>query len=147
MVKLSRTLCLLAVPGFVVAAGAAHFARISQAQQSTPEQRVKIVDVTAKKYEFAPSPIRVPLRTAIQLNITSLDKTHGFKMNLYPDGLAAKGQPGLLFASHADCFQIEPSTATLVQFVARTPGTYSFHCCNRCGLGHAGMKGQLVVEP
>jgi heme/copper-type cytochrome/quinol oxidase subunit 2 len=33
------------------------------------------------------------------------------------------------------------------QFVARTPGTYSFHCCNRCGIGHGGMKGQLIVEP
>jgi heme/copper-type cytochrome/quinol oxidase subunit 2 len=31
--------------------------------------------------------------------------------------------------------------------VARAPGTYSFHCCNRCGVGHGGMKGQLIVEP
>jgi cytochrome c oxidase subunit II len=147
MIKVSRILCLLAVPGVVVAAGAAHFARISQAPTDAPEQHMKIVDVTAKKYEFAPFPIRVPLGATVQLRITSLDKTHGLKMNLYPDGSPAKGQPGLLFASDADCFKIEPSTATMVQFAARTPGTYSFHCCNRCGLGHGGMKGQLVVEP
>jgi hypothetical protein len=29
----------------------------------------------------------------------------------------------------------------------RKPGTYSLHCCNRCGIGHGGMKGQLIVEP
>ena len=138
----SRFTCVLLLTGFAFAAGFARPANPSQADQA-----VQVIAVTAKKYEFNPSPIHVKLGAKVQLNITSLDKIHGFKINLYPDGAPAKGDSGLLFTSDDDCFKIEPGAATTVQFVARTAGTYSFHCCNRCGLGHGGMKGQLIVEP
>jgi cytochrome c oxidase subunit II len=107
----------------------------------------QVIEVTAKKYEYTPSPIRVKRGAQVQLKITSLDKTHGIRINLYPDGVDAKAGPGLIFASDEDCFKIEKDAPTIIPFVARTPGTYSFHCCNRCGIGHGGMKGQLIVEP
>jgi cytochrome c oxidase subunit II len=114
---------------------------------SQSEQSVQVIEVTAKKYEYSPSPIHVKLGAPVELKFTSLDKTHGFKINLYPDGSDPKGEPGLVFTSKEDCFKLEKGTPTVVQFIPRTPGAYSFHCCNRCGLGHGGMKGQLVVEP
>lgn len=126
---------------FAVIGGFARLANTSQADQD-----VQVIEVTAKKYEYAPSPIRVKQGAKVQLKITALDKTHGFKINLYPDGSDTKGDPGLIFSSDEDRFKIEKGTPTVVQFVARTPGTYSFHCCNRCGIGHVGMKGQLIVE-
>jgi len=124
----SRFICVLLLTGFAFASGFAHPANAPQADQA-----VQVIAVTAKKYEFNPSPIHVRLGAKVQLNITSLDKIHGFKINLYPDGAPAKGDSGLVFSSDDDCFKIEPGTPTTVQFVARTPGTYSFHCCNRCG--------------
>jgi cytochrome c oxidase subunit II len=137
-----RIVSLFLLVGFAVIAGFAPLAHTSRA-----EQDVQVIEVTAKKYEYTPSPIRVRRGAQVQLEFTSLDKTHGFKINLYPDGSDAKGDPGLIFSSKEDCFKIETGTPTVVQFVARTPGTYSFHCCNRCGIGHGGMKGQLIVEP
>ena len=134
-----RIVCLFLLSGFIGFAGSARPANTSQAEQ--------VIEVTAKKYEYTPSPIHVKLGAKVQLKITSLDKTHGFKINLYPDGSDTKGDPGLIFSSKEDCFKIEKGTPTVVQFEARTPGTYSFHCCNRCGIGHSGMKGQLIVEP
>jgi heme/copper-type cytochrome/quinol oxidase subunit 2 len=111
------------------------------------DQGVQVIEVTAKKYEYLPSPIRVKLGAQVQLKFMSLHKTHGFKINLHPDGSDAKGEPVLVFSSTEDCFKLGKGTLTVVQFVARTPGTYSFRCCNRCGLDHGGMKGQLVVDP
>ena len=103
--------------------------------------------MTAKKYEFNPSPIHVKQGTKLELKITALDRTHGFKINLNPDESDTKGDPGLVFTSNEDCLSIEKGAPTVVESLAHTPGNYSFQCCNRCGLGHGGMKGQLVIEP
>jgi cytochrome c oxidase subunit 2 len=137
-----RIVCFFLLIGFAGTIGFALSTTNAQAAQDA-----QVIAVTAKKYEYTPSPIRVKRGAQVQLKITSLDKTHGFKINVYPDGADAKGDPGLVFASDSDCFKIEKDAPTLIQFVARAPGTYSFHCCNRCGIGHGGMKGQLVVEP
>jgi heme/copper-type cytochrome/quinol oxidase subunit 2 len=122
----------------------AGFARLT----SQAAQEVQVIEMTAKKYEYSPSPLRVKRGAKVQLRITALDRTHGFKINLSPDGSDKKSDLGLIFSSNnADCFKLEKGVPTVAEFVARTPGTYSFHCCNRCGIGHGGMKGQMVVEP
>ena len=138
--RIATRFFLLFLPvAFAVASGFAFPAQ--------PDQDVQVIEVTAKKYEFNPAPIHVKQGVKVQLKITSLDRTHGFKINLTPDGADAKGAPGLVLASKDDCFKIEKGATTVVEFTATKPGTYSFHCCNRCGLGHGGMKGQIVVEP
>jgi cytochrome c oxidase subunit II len=137
-----RIVCLFLLSGSTGIAGFDRPANTGQADEG-----VRVIEVTAKKYEYTPSPIRVKQGAKVQLKITSLDKTHGFKINLYPDGSGEKGDPALVLSSNEDCFKIEKGTPIVVQFEARTPGTYSFHCCNRCGIGHSGMKGQLIVEP
>jgi cytochrome c oxidase subunit II len=138
----TRFFSLFLVVGFAVVGGFGRQAHTPQANQN-----VQVIEVTAKKYEFNPSPIRVKQGTKVQLKITALDRTHGFKINLNPDGSDMRGGPGLLFTSNEACVSIEKGAPTVVEFTAQTSGTYSFHCCNRCGLGHGGMKGQLVVEP
>jgi heme/copper-type cytochrome/quinol oxidase subunit 2 len=119
-----------------------HPARTLQA-----DQNVQVIEMTAKKYEFSQSPIHVKKGAKVQLKITALDKTHGFKIGEFPDGAAATGAPGLAFTSPQDCWTLEKGTPTVIEFVAQTPGTYSFKCCKFCGFGHGGMKGQLIVEP
>jgi cytochrome c oxidase subunit 2 len=138
----TRVFSLLLVFGFFVATGLAAPGKAPQADQS-----VKVIEMTAKKYEFSPSPVHVKAGTKVQLKITTLDRKHGFKIELYPDGSDKKGEPGLVFTSKEDCFTIDKDAPVVVEFVAKTPGTYSFKCCVHCGLGHGGMKGQLIVEP
>jgi len=140
--RILRIALLLLLSGVTAAAGFAEKLHTLQADQD-----IQVIEMSAKKYEFRPSPVRVKLGAKVQLRITALDRTHGFKINLNPDGSDHKGNPGLIFGSNEDCYKLEKGIPTVVQFVARTPGTYSFHCCNRCGLGHGGMKGQLIVEP
>jgi cytochrome c oxidase subunit 2 len=119
--------------------------RSNPAQAST--QDVKIIEVSAKKYEYNPSSIHVKRGTKVQLRITATDHTHGFKIGLFPDGSDSNGSPGLAFTSPQDCWKIEKGQSSTIEFVAQTAGTYSFKCCVRCGLGHSGMKGQLIVDP
>jgi cytochrome c oxidase subunit 2 len=110
-------------------------------------EAVQLITVTAKKYEFDPSPIRVKQGAKVRLSITATDHAHGFKISPFPDGAEKSGDPGLVFSSPQDCTKIEKGQTTTVEFVAQKAGTYSFRCCVVCGFHHHAMKGQLIVEP
>ena len=105
------------------------------------------IEVTAKKYEYSPAPIRVKSGTTIQLKITATDHDHGFSIATVPDGADSNAPAGLVFDSAQECWQLKKGETTTIEFLARTPGTYSFKCCHRCGFGHRDMKGLLIVEP
>jgi cytochrome c oxidase subunit II len=88
------------------------------------------IQVTAKKYEFDPSVIKVKQGDHVKLVITATDRDHGFKLEGYGvEQRLVKGVP------------------TTVEFTADKAGTFAFECSVVCGLGHHKMKGQLVVEP
>jgi heme/copper-type cytochrome/quinol oxidase subunit 2 len=111
------------------------------------DQNVQVIELTAKKYEYSPSPVHVKTGTKVQMKITAADHDHGFKIGIVPDGSQANGRGGLVFASSQDCWQLKKGETTTIEFLAQTPGTYTFRCCHTCGLGHRGMKGQIVVDP
>jgi cytochrome c oxidase subunit 2 len=115
--------------------------------QSSSGDAVQVITVTAKKYEFDPSLIRVKQGTKVRLSITATDHDHGFKISPFPDGAEKSGDPGLVFSSPQDCTKIEKGKTVTVEFVAQKAGTYSFRCCVVCGFHHHSMKGELIVEP
>jgi len=110
-------------------------------------QDVQVIEITAKKYEYSNSPIHVKVGTKVQLKITAIDHDHGFKIGSIPDGASSSDKTGLIFTSEQECWQLKKGETAMIEFVAQTPGTYSFKCCHTCGLGHKGMKGQIVVGP
>jgi len=110
------------------------------------DQTIQVVELTAKKFEYSPVPVHVKTGTKVQLKITATDHDHGFKIAAVPDGSEPKNKPGLFFSSLQDCWQLKKGETTIIEFVAQAPGTYTFKCCHTCGLGHRGMKSQLVVE-
>jgi cytochrome c oxidase subunit II len=109
-------------------------------------QDVQVIEITAKKYEYSVSPVHVKAGTKVQLKITATDHDHGFKIGTVPDGAMPKDTSGLIFTSAQDCWQLKKGETTTIEFSAQTPGTYTFKCCHSCGLGHKGMKGQIIVE-
>ena len=136
---------------FFLIAAVALFASFGTVTQPLPAQAanpgVQVIEVTAKKYEYNPSTIRVKKGTKVELKIRALDKTHGFKISQYPDGSDGKGAPGLAFTDFQDGWKVEKDSDTVIDFTANEPGTYTFKCSNFCGFGHLHMKGELVVEP
>jgi cytochrome c oxidase subunit 2 len=109
-------------------------------------QDVRVIEITAKKYEYSMSPIHVKAGTKVQLKITATDRDHGFKIATVPDGAQPNGAAGLIFTSEQDCWQLKKGETVTIDFLAQSPGTYTFKCCHTCGLGHKGMKGQMVVD-
>ncbi len=110
------------------------------------DQGAQVIEVTAKKYEYSVSPVHVKVGTKVQLKITAIDHDHGFKISAVPDGAIPNGTGGLIFTSAQDCWQLKKGETTVIEFLPQTPGTYTFKCCHTCGLGHKGMKGQIIVE-
>jgi heme/copper-type cytochrome/quinol oxidase subunit 2 len=89
------------------------------------------IDMKAYKYAFDPGDITVYEGQKITLNITSLDRKHGLKLEAYD--INAIVEPG------------KPATVT---FVADKTGEFPFKCSVFCGTGHMSMKGVLkVVSP
>jgi heme/copper-type cytochrome/quinol oxidase subunit 2 len=110
------------------------------------EQNAQIVQLVAKKYEYSPSPVHVKAGTTVQLKITAVDHDHGFKIAAEPDGAKPGGKAGLIFSSPQDCWQLKKGETTTIEFLAQASGTYTFKCCHTCGLGHRGMKSEIVVD-
>lgn len=90
---------------------------------------VKNISMTAKKWEFDPSEIRVKMGERVRLTIKSIDVKHGFAI---PE-----------FDVKQD---LEPQKDTIVEFVASKKGEFTFFCSVFCGEGHQDMKGKLIVE-
>ena len=89
----------------------------------------RVIEITARKYEYSPSTITVKKGEHVKLMITALDHDHGFKLEPFKiDKLLRKGSP------------------TTIEFMADKAGTFPFQCSHYCGMGHGKMKGQLVVE-
>ena len=119
----------------------------AQAQEKPPETPPRIVQVTAKNFEFAPPVIHMKAGEKIQLKVTSVDRTHGIHINPFPEGGQPNTSPGLSFTYGDDCLKLKKDLTNTLEFTAEAPGAYAFSCCKNCGTGHARMKGQIIVEP
>ena len=54
---------------------------------------VKEIEVSAKKYEFTPAEIEVPVNTLVRLHLKATDKEHGFELKSVKDS-CVKFKPG-----------------------------------------------------
>jgi cytochrome c oxidase subunit II len=90
----------------------------------------QIVQVTAKKFEFSPAAIELKLGVPAVLELSSLDRGHGFAI------------PDFKIDEH-----IQPGAVTRVRILPDRPGTFEFHCTVFCGSGHEEMSGVIVVKP
>ncbi len=135
------------VPLIAVVLLAAGLAARQATPQATSSENAQVIELTAQKYHYTPDEIRVKKGTRVELRIRPVDRSHGFKVDLVPEGSGNGAAPGLVFAQpQAEHLKIEKDDVHVVQFVADRPGVYHFHCTHVCGFGHSRMKGKLVVE-
>lgn len=68
------------------------------------DDSAQVIQVTAKKYEYSPAPIRVKRGAKIELKITAIDHNHGFSIFRVPEGAHSNGPAGLVFTSPQECW-------------------------------------------
>jgi cytochrome c oxidase subunit 2 len=90
----------------------------------------KVIQVTAEKFKFTPAVIELKLGEPVVLELTTLDRKHGFQV------------PDLNVDEN-----IEPGKVTRVRIVPAKAGSFPFHCDVFCGSGHEEMAGEIVVKP
>jgi heme/copper-type cytochrome/quinol oxidase subunit 2 len=136
---------VFAVLTMIVYVSPASESRGACAQNESPQ----VIEMTAKKYEFSLSPVHVKAGTTVVRKITATDRPHGFRIPTIPDGSPKGATPGLVLTAPApnNCYRLEKGQEVSIEIEAKTPGMYTFKCCVHCGLGHGGMKGELIVDP
>ena len=90
----------------------------------------RVVKISAKRFEFTPAEVHVKKGETVVLELTSLDRVHGFNLPA--------------FKVRKD---IAPKEATRVTLTPDKEGTFPFHCDVFCGDGHEDMTGTLIVDP
>ena len=88
----------------------------------------RVIKMTAKKFEYSPAEVHLKRGEHVVLELTSLDRKHGFKL---PElGIRADVPAG--------------GTAR-VEVTAEKAGRFPFACDVFCGDGHEGMAGEIHV--
>jgi heme/copper-type cytochrome/quinol oxidase subunit 2 len=121
-------------------------ARLAQDSKEKPAGETQVIEVTARKYEFAPAEIHVPKGSRVRLKVHSTDEAHGIKLNVCPEGTQDKSSPGLVFDNPQENGKVEKGQDQVLDFLAQQAGTYEFKCAKVCGMHHGRMKGKLIVE-
>jgi cytochrome c oxidase subunit II len=92
-------------------------------------QPVQTVEILAQKFNFTPDEIKVKKGIPVDLELTTLDRLHGFNV------------PGLGLRA-----EIVPGETTHVRFTPDKVGRFIFRCDIFCGENHEDMDAAITVE-
>ena len=102
---------------------------VAAVPRRTRAQDPKVINITAKRFEFSPNQITLKKGEPVKLLLTSADVTHGFFLKpLKIDEI------------------IEPGKTTEVNVTPQTAGTFLLICDHFCGVNHAAMNMKVIVE-
>ena len=88
----------------------------------------QVIQIKAKRFEYMPNEITLKKGVPVVLELTSLDRLHGFNCPA--------------FKIRGD---VRPNQVTKISFTPEQVGTFEFHCDNFCGSGHETMTGKFIV--
>lgn len=100
-------------------------------EKKSGASKVHKVRVSAERFHFIPSRIRVKKGRLLEIELSSQDTFHGFripKANIDVT-IPARGQGKIK-----------------IRFRSRNAGSFPFECSRPCGAGHTMMRGTIIVE-
>ena len=95
-----------------------------------PQTAPRVIHITAERFSFSPSEIRVQAGEEVELRIQSEDTSHGFRLiGTNVSAVVPKRGKG----------------EVSVRVRQDQPGRMTFECTRVCGAGHNFMRGVLIV--
>jgi cytochrome c oxidase subunit 2 len=95
----------------------------------TNAQETQVIEITAERFSFNPSEIRVKAGTALEIRLTSEDTMHGFH----------------ILGTDIDLELPKRGRGVASVTFQPTAGRYTFECSRLCGAGHAFMRGVIIA--
>lgn len=95
------------------------------------EKPDQIILITAERFTFTPSKIKVKKGSLVEIILRSEDTDHGFRLES---------------ANIDKIIPPEGKGRLRIQFRAKRTGKYPFECSRPCGAGHNLMRGEIIVE-
>ena len=121
----------IAVAIVVVVSASSGVARLAPLEPTGEAREIRVINILAERFFFAPSRLRVKAGETVELRIRSADTDHGFRIRKAGINTVVpkrgKGQARVLF--HAN-----------------KRGLYVFECSKACGAGHSMMRGRIIVK-
>jgi cytochrome c oxidase subunit 2 len=91
----------------------------------------RVVEMTAERFEFWPSEIRLVQHEPVEFRIRSYDTMHGFR---------------IVGAGINRAVPKRGKGTAVVTFTPEHAGRYTIECSRMCGAGHNFMRATLIVD-
>ena len=92
-------------------------------------QEAQVIEISAERFSFNPSEIRVKAGTRLEIRLTSEDTMHGFH----------------ILGTDIDLELPKRGRGVASVTFQPTPGRYEFQCSRLCGAGHSFMRGVIIA--
>lgn len=99
-----------------------------QTAATPPAADERVVEIAVKKFEYLPAEISLKKGQPVRLELTSLDRIHGFDL------------PELGVRT-----DVKPDETVTVRITPTKAGVFVFHCDIFCGDGHEDLQGVITV--
>lgn len=93
------------------------------------DQEPQVIEISAERFSFNPSEIRVKAGTMLEIRLTSEDTMHGFH----------------ILGTDIDLELPKRGRGVASVTFQPTAGRYTFECSKLCGAGHAFMRGVIIA--
>ncbi len=95
----------------------------------TSSQVTQVIEISAERFSFNPSEIRVKAGTQLEIRLTSEDTMHGFR----------------ILGTDIDLELPKRGRGVASVMFQPTAGRYTFECSRLCGAGHSFMRGVIIA--
>jgi cytochrome c oxidase subunit II len=95
----------------------------------TESQETQVIEISAERFSFNPSEIRVKAGTQLEIRLTSEDTMHGFR----------------ILGTDIDLELPKRGRGVASVMFQPTAGRYTFECSRLCGAGHSFMRGVIIA--